>query len=44
MIRLFDLVFSGRLDFFFFFELVVVVFCLWVSLIMGLGLRRGGFS
>ena len=28
---------------FFFFELVVVVFCFWVLLMMGLGLRRGGF-
>ena len=34
VIRLFDLVFSGVLDFFFFFELVAMVFCLWVSLIM----------
>ena len=42
VIRLFDLVFSGVLDFFFFFfELVVMVFCLWVSFI-GLGLRSGG--
>ena len=32
------------MGFFFFLELVVVVvFCLWVSLMMGLDLRRGGF-
>ena len=42
VIRLFDLVFSGVLDFFFFFFEMVLVFCLWV-LFIGLGLRSGGF-
>jgi len=39
----FDLVFLYGLVFFFLFEMVVVVVCLGVSLMMGLGLRRVAF-
>ena len=40
LVVLFDLVFLYGLVFFFLFEMVVVVFCLGVLLMMGLGLRR----
>ena len=40
LVAVFDLVFLYGLIFFFLFEMVVVVFCLGVLLMMGLGLRR----
>ena len=40
LVAVFDLVFLYGLVFFFLFEMVVVVFCLGVLLMMGLGLRR----
>ena len=40
LVVVFDLVFLYGLVFFFLFEMVVVVFCLGVLLMMGLGLRR----
>ena len=40
LVVVFDLVFLEGLVFFFLFEMVVVVFCLGVLLMMGLGLRR----
>ena len=43
LVTMFDLVFLYGLVFFFLFEMVAVVFCLGVSLMMGLGLRRVAF-
>ena len=40
LVAVFVLVFLYGLVFFFLFEMVVVVFCLGVLLMMGLGLRR----
>ena len=40
LVAVFDLVFLYGLVFFFLFEMVVVVFCLGVLLMMGLGLRK----
>ena len=40
LVVVFDLVFLYGFVFFFLFEMVVVVFCLGVLLMMGLGLRR----
>ena len=40
LVVVFDLVFLYGLVFLFLFEMVVVVFCLGVLLMMGLGLRR----
>ena len=43
LVAVFDLVFLYGLVFFFLFEMVVLVFCLGVLLMMGLGLRRVAF-
>ena len=43
LVAVFDMVFLYGLVFFFLFEMVLVVFCLGVLLMMGLGLRRVAF-